>query len=73
MSFINQNKLIMKMTITLFILYLFCAGFASAQNLNLIFNQPYNDSTSAANSALDTAEGIDFEAADNFFGLEAEI
>lgn len=59
----------MKKIITLFTMFLFCAGLITAQNLDLIFNQPYHDGGSAAASAMDTEAEIDFEVADNFSGL----
>ena len=40
---------------------------------DLLFNQPYFDGGTAATSALDTEAEIDYEVADNFFGLEDEI
>jgi len=40
---------------------------------DILFNQPYLDGGSASTSALDAAAGVDYEIAENFWGLEEDI
>lgn len=62
----------MRKSFTLLMIVFLVAGSVSAQ-LNNLFNQSYYDGGSALTSALDTDAGVDYQVADNFYGLNESI